>query len=174
MRLLQRSSAFLGALSAGLNRACMAAGCTLLLAMLLAVGLQVVARYVFFSPPSWTEELARYCMIWSGLLGATVAFYRREDPVLMAPLRMRSRTLRALAASVRFLAVLLFLLPLVYYSPAILQHHLLRLTDSMQVSLAGIFVIVPVFAAIILVHGLARLLARLLTGLQERFSPPGR
>jgi len=29
--------------------------------MLASVGLQVIARYIFFSPPSWTEELARYC-----------------------------------------------------------------------------------------------------------------
>ncbi|HEY7804421.1 MAG TPA: TRAP transporter small permease subunit, partial [Orrella sp.] len=32
-----------------------------------AVMLQVIARYVFQSPPPWTEELARYAMIWAGL-----------------------------------------------------------------------------------------------------------
>jgi TRAP-type C4-dicarboxylate transport system permease small subunit len=145
-----------------LNQACMLAACLLLVAMLLAVGLQVLARYVFFSPPSWTEELARYFMIWSGLLGATVAFYRREDPVLMAPPRIRSTALQWLAALVRTAAVLLFLLPLVYYSPAILQHHALRLTDSTQIQLSIIFIIVPAFAGIILVHLLARFAARLL------------
>jgi TRAP-type C4-dicarboxylate transport system permease small subunit len=162
IRLLQRSAGFLTAVSAGLNRICLLAACWLLTAMLLTVGLQVLARYVFFSPPSWTEELARYLMIWAGLLGATVAFYRREDPVLMVPPRIRSATISLLAAAVRAAAVMLFLLPLVYYSPQILEHHMLRLTDSTQINLAYIFVIVPVFAAIILFHLLARLFTRIL------------
>lgn len=161
MRPLQRIADFLAAASAGLNRACMLAACWLLTAMLLTVGLQVLARYLFFSPPSWTEELARYFMIWAGLLGATVAFYRREDPVLMAPPEIRWGSFRLLAAVVRAAAVLLFMVPLVYYSPEILGHHMLRLTDSTQINLAYVFVIVPVFAGIILLHLLARMFTRL-------------
>ena len=33
------------------------------------IAIQVVARYVFSEPPGWTEEGARYAMVWSGLLG---------------------------------------------------------------------------------------------------------
>lgn len=32
--------------------------------MVSAVFLQFVARYAFNSPPSWTEELARYCQVY--------------------------------------------------------------------------------------------------------------
>ncbi|WP_236627445.1 TRAP transporter small permease, partial [Sulfitobacter sp. HI0027] len=39
-----------------------------------AVILQVVARYVFSQPPAYTEELARYAMIWAGLIGASMSF----------------------------------------------------------------------------------------------------
>jgi TRAP-type C4-dicarboxylate transport system permease small subunit len=35
---------------------------------------QVVARYVFSSPPSWTEEVSRYLFIWVTFLGAAIAF----------------------------------------------------------------------------------------------------
>ena len=152
-----RTAAVLTELSKQLNRVCWNAAALLLTAMLLTVALQVVARYVFFSPPSWTEELARYFMIWAGLLGATVAFYRREDAVLMKQPELKSPTLRTLAACIRGLAVMIFLVPLVYFSPPILQHHGHRLTDSTQISLAWIFIIVPVFAVIILVHLLARI-----------------
>lgn len=170
MRGFDRAAEWLARISAGLNRACMLAACALLVAMLLTVGLQVLARYVFFSPPPWTEELARYFMIWSGLLGATVAFYRREDPVLMQPPGIKSRSLALLAAAVRASAVVIFLAPLVYFSPAIMGHHMLRLTDSTQLNLAYVFAVVPAFAAIILVHLLARALARIasLFRLQQR------
>src|SRR5690625_4163424 len=37
---------------------------SLLVAMFMLVILQVISRYVFNSPLPWTEELARYVMIW--------------------------------------------------------------------------------------------------------------
>ena len=39
--------------------------------MVVLIGVQVVARYVWAAPPGWTEEGARYAMVWAGLLGAT-------------------------------------------------------------------------------------------------------
>ena len=38
----------------------------------IAVFTQVVARYVFNQPPTWTEELARFCQVWIVLLAASV------------------------------------------------------------------------------------------------------
>jgi len=37
---------------------------------------QVITRYVFSSPSSFTEEIARYLLIWIGLLGAAIAYRR--------------------------------------------------------------------------------------------------
>jgi TRAP-type C4-dicarboxylate transport system permease small subunit len=47
---------------------------TLMVALVAAVSWQVISRYVFASPSSWTEEVARFLMIWVGLLGAAYAF----------------------------------------------------------------------------------------------------
>ncbi len=50
---------------------------TIVMAVLvLDVVWQVVSRYVFRNPSSWTEELATYLMIWVGMLGASVALNR--------------------------------------------------------------------------------------------------
>lgn len=38
---------------------------------------QVVARYVFDAPLTWSEELARYLFIWLSFLGAWLAWVRR-------------------------------------------------------------------------------------------------
>ena len=54
-----------------------------IIVLVAAVLLQVVARYIFQQPPPYTEELARYAMIWAGLIGASMAFKRRFDPALM-------------------------------------------------------------------------------------------
>ncbi len=148
-------------LSTGLNRACWMTASTFMLVMLAVVGLQVIARYVFFSPPSWTEELARYCMIWAGYLGATVSFYRREDPVLMGRKRAGPAPLSILYMLLRNSAVVLFMVPIVYWSPVIIRHHMTRQTESMELISGYVMLIVPLFAGIILVHVLARVTSAL-------------
>ena len=49
----------------------------LLGAMVLNVSWQVFTRFVLRQPSTYTEELARFLLIWSGLLGACVAWRRR-------------------------------------------------------------------------------------------------
>lgn len=46
----------------------------LMLALVVAVLWQVISRYVFSAPSSWTEEAARFLLIWIALLGAVYAF----------------------------------------------------------------------------------------------------
>ena len=46
----------------------------LMVALVSAVSWQVISRYGFASPSSWTEEVARFLLIWIGVLGAAWAF----------------------------------------------------------------------------------------------------
>ena len=49
----------------------------LMVALVSSVSWQVISRYIFSSPSSWTEEVARFLLIWIGVLGA--AFLWRAD-----------------------------------------------------------------------------------------------
>ena len=49
----------------------------LLAAIVLAVTWQVVSRYLLGDASGWTEELARFLLIWIGLLGGALAYQRR-------------------------------------------------------------------------------------------------
>ena len=157
MRLAFGSAArLLASFSDWLNRACWTGGVAFLVLMLLTVLFQVVARYIFFAPPAWTEELARYCMVWSGFLGVTVAFHQGADPVMITP-SVRTSGLRAFYAGLRCAAALAFVVPIVYWSPVIMSHHMLRETESMHITTAYVFMIVPLFSVVLLVHIAARL-----------------
>ena len=48
--------------------------CGLLIAMTFVVFSQVVARYIFEAPLSWSEELARFLLMWLSMLSAAYAF----------------------------------------------------------------------------------------------------
>lgn len=51
--------------------------CVLLVGMLGLVVLQVVSRYVFGTPLTWTEELARFVLVWLTFVGSGFVMARR-------------------------------------------------------------------------------------------------
>ncbi|MDI5984847.1 TRAP transporter small permease subunit [Halomonas sp. M4R5S39] len=137
-----------------------------LTAMLVFVAIQVMARYAFSAPPSWTEEMARYMMVWSGLLGATLSFKSKADPALFqAPFRGKGGLWMQLAALVRGTAVLVFLVPVVYFSlfgpgmattRGFIARQARLSADTLGFPMSWVAIAVPVCASIILVHLLAR------------------
>ncbi len=48
--------------------------------MALLVAVQVFCRYILNSSLFWSEELARYMLVWLSFLGANVAYYRNLHP----------------------------------------------------------------------------------------------
>ncbi|MCA0920896.1 TRAP transporter small permease [Pseudooceanicola nanhaiensis] len=125
-------------------------------AMLLVVLLQVVARYIFASPPFWTEELARWLMIWGGLLGATVAFHTHADPSLVTP-APESFPKMAIRAVTRAVAAWLFFLPVLNYSYPFVIRQMTRLSEGLGISTAWMTMALPVTCIIICLHGLSGL-----------------
>lgn len=146
----------LTALSRVLDRACALVSFVALHVMLLSVLLQVVARYIFNSPPAWTEELARYAMIWAAMTGAAMAYYRGADPVMR---RFDTRGLPGrmlLTRSIEAAAVLTLAAPVLYYAPGFLERHAHRITETLEWNSAAVVVIIPASFTIIVIHLAAR------------------
>jgi TRAP-type C4-dicarboxylate transport system permease small subunit len=53
-------------------------GAILMGIMVILVVYQVITRYIFSSPPPWTEELARYFMVWSTLIISAVLVFEKD------------------------------------------------------------------------------------------------
>ncbi|MGE0582776.1 MAG: TRAP transporter small permease [Steroidobacteraceae bacterium] len=154
---MRRFSAALTALSAALDRACVALALAAFMVMLLAILLQVVARYVFAMPPTWTDELARYAMIWGAMPGAAMSYARGVDPVLKR-LDCTGRPGRALAIqAIEGVAMLVFILPVLWYTPGFLARHAHRITESLELNSAVVVSIIPASLVVVLVHMAARL-----------------
>ncbi|MCG8354567.1 MAG: TRAP transporter small permease [Kiloniellales bacterium] len=68
----------LGALLGILDRWFEETACAVLISVMGAmIFLQVIMRYVFSHPLSWTDEVAVYCMVWSVYLGGSLAVRER-------------------------------------------------------------------------------------------------
>ncbi|GLQ04891.1 TRAP transporter small permease [Sneathiella chinensis] len=134
--------------------------------MVLFVLIQVVARYIFASPPPWTEEAARYAMIWLGLLGATISFKTKLDPALVSFSSEKLSVLNAVAGLLRSLSVVIFLLPIFWHSFVGLNLNLQRgflfrhwhlEAHTFDMSTFWIALAVPIFALAVILHGISRL-----------------
>ena len=134
--------------------------------MFLTVMIQIIARYVFSSPPIWTEDVARYAMVWTGLLGATLSFKTRADAVLMdSVFPKRPHTLALCAEAIQSAAVLTFVLPVLYFcfvglKGGFAKGYLARQSgltaDTLGIPMSWISVSVPLAMIIILIHLAAR------------------
>ena len=130
------------------------------IALLVLVVFQVVTRYVLHNAPVWTEEVARYCMVWGGLLGATVAFKEGSDPFLVPPPTKGNPLWLSGARILRAMATVAFLGPILYHSDKFLLRTWQRSTEALGIPTAFITIAVPLAVAIIFFHLLAQLLGR--------------
>ena len=152
-RILARSSEYL-------DLGCQWAATGFFGALLMLVVFQVVTRYILHNAPVWTEELARYCMVWGGLLGATVAFKEGSDPCLVPPPTQGNRLWVSAARILRAIATVAFLGPILYHSDKFLLRTWQRTTETLGVPTAFVTVAVPLAVAVIFFHLLAQLLGK--------------
>ena len=129
-------------------------------ALLFLVIFQVVTRYILQNAPVWTEEVARYCMVWGGLLGATVAFKEGSDPFLLPPPTKGNPAWVFGARILRAMATVAFLGPILYHSDRFLLRTWQRTTEALGIPTAFVTVAVPIAVVIIFFHLLAQLLGR--------------
>ena len=130
---------------------------TLAAVMVLAVLWQVATRYLLRDPSSVTEELARFGLVWLGLLGASYGFGQRAH--LAIELIPRTRLLELIvAASVAAFAILVLVvggLRLVYATLAVGQT-----SAALQIERGYVYLALPLSGALILFYTLEAALAR--------------
>lgn len=157
---------FILSLSAALHAVARRAAVFTVCGMFVTVMIQVVARYGFSSPPVWTEDVARYMMVWTGLLGATLSFKTRADAVLMPSVfPSRPHLLGLMAEGIQSAAVVVFIAPVVYFcfiglrggfAKGYLARQAGLTADTLGIPMVWIAVIVPIAMIVILIHLAAR------------------
>ncbi|MGC0252064.1 TRAP transporter small permease [Pseudactinotalea sp. Z1748] len=79
----------------------------LLTALLVLIGIQVFTRYVLNSPFVWTEELARFVLIWFAFMSAAFVMARRRHiTVLLYSARSSGRVIAAIDAFAYFVVLM--------------------------------------------------------------------
>lgn len=135
--------------------------CVLMAGMVINVLWQVFTRFVLRHPSSFTEELARYMMIWVGLLGSAYASGKKSHlalDLITAHLQgARKRTSELIIHSV----VLLFALGVLVFGGGRLvwiQLSLGQQSAALQWKLGYVYLAVPLAGAFIVFYSIVALL----------------
>ena len=118
---------------------------------------QVFTRFVLRSPSSFTEELARYLLIWVGLLGASYATGQQQHlAVDLLPQKLKGQRRAYLELFIQACIFLFALLVLVIGGGRLVwvSLYLGQTSAALQVPLGYVYVVVPISGLLIMIYAL--------------------
>ncbi|OYU92493.1 MAG: C4-dicarboxylate ABC transporter permease [Burkholderiales bacterium PBB5] len=122
-----------------------------LLAIISVLGLwQVLARFVFSQPSTWTEESMRRLLIWMVMLGVVVAFRRGALVSVDLMLRVSRGWWQQVVRWLITLTALAYLSVLVWFGINLVTRVRFQTFASMELSMGWAYAALPVGAALAL------------------------
>jgi len=140
-----------------------------LAAMAVVVFLQVIFRYVLNFPLFWTEEFARYCLVWASLLGSAVAVKRGQHIAVTIVLERVPAGFRRVMKMITLISVIVILAIILWGGIQLVAITRAQISPALRVSMSVPYLAVPVGAALMLLHTLGFLYETIFT--KNRISP---
>ena len=122
--------------------------------MVLNVTWQVVSRYVFQSPSSFTDELSRYMLIWVGMLGAAYVAGKNEHlaiDILLTKLEEKAQNKLMILINICILIFALVVMLIGGSNLVYLTFILEQKSAVLQIPLAYIYGIIP-FSGLLVIY----------------------
>lgn len=131
--------------------------------MVLNVLWQVCSRFLLGSPSSFTDELARFLLIWIGILGAAyVSGKNMHVAINVLPTKFSKQTQYRLKSVVRILVASFCLLVLVIggsrlvYITHVLEQH----SPALQLPLSAVYIVIPISGLLIIYYQISEVLKK--------------
>ncbi|MBL6449272.1 TRAP transporter small permease [Fulvivirga sp. 29W222] len=125
--------------------------------MVINVLWQVFSRYLMDSPSSFTDELARYLMIWVGILGAAYVSGKQGHVAIDVLLRkLNAAQQKRLRIFIDLLVSLFSLCALVIGGGRLvyITYVLEQYSPAMQLPLAAVYAVIPISGILIIYYKL--------------------
>lgn len=129
--------------------------------MVLAVLWQVFSRYVLNAPSSFTEEIARYLLIWIGVLGAAYAAGQQQHLAIdILPPRLNPKNRIKLRIVINLLVILFCVLVLIIGGGNLVyvNYSLGQSSAALNVPLGFVYAIIPISGILVIVYKVNELL----------------
>lgn len=132
-------------------------------ALIAVITLQIISR-VFFTAVGWTEEVARFLLVWITFLGATLAYQRGRHIAVTFVVEALPRPLRRLARLLAVLVALGFMVALIVIGYRYMQVQSFQKSASLRLSMTYVYAVIPLSAALMAWYALIDLIALIVEG----------
>jgi len=136
-----------------INRSILSISSFALVLLVVTVTWQVFSRYVLNNPSSWTGELARYTMVWLGLLGASYLFGSKGHlAITLLDSYLKGKAHIALHLLINTISCVFVYLAMFKGGLGLMARTSQQLTPSLQLSMSTVYSILPISAVIIFIY----------------------
>ncbi|MEL6720124.1 MAG: TRAP transporter small permease, partial [Bacteroidota bacterium] len=121
----------------------------------------VITRYAFGSQASWTEELARFLLIWIGILGAAYASGRKMHlsiDLLKPSLEPKKQRRLSLFINTLVIAFVLAVMVIGGFRLMYITQTLGQLSPALRIPISFIYAIVPISGLLIIYYKINEML----------------
>ncbi len=116
------------------------------------VAVQVFSRYVLNHSLFWSEELARYLLVWLTFLGASVAYRRNLHPGIdIVVVRIPVSFQRGISIFIHLVSMILFGI-MIFYGAQFSYFVRLQISPAMDLPKWIVFCIIPLSGLIFMIH----------------------
>lgn len=114
----------------------------------------VFFRYFLNNPLSWVLPISRIILVWTGLLGISIAFKEGEHVALKGFVSKLPVVIKKVILVLGYVLIMIYLFILVWkgFPIALQSTQLIMISEKLQISLSWSMMAVPVSAAINLIH----------------------
>ena len=134
--------------------------CSLILCvMVLDVSWQVFSRYVLNDPSSFSDEVARFLMIWLALLGGAYLFGARGHLAVTMLIDRFSPNLKLLVILLSYVLVIVFAgFTLIYGGYNLVLRTIKQVSPAVQIPMGYVYLILPISGVLIILYVVLNLL----------------
>lgn len=141
----------------------------LMTVMVLNVLWQVFSRYLLQNPSSFTDELARYLLIWLGLLGASYGVSKKIHLAIELFAARLSPRQRLISDLFIYAVIFIFALFVMVIGGIRLMHITLvlnQISAALQIKIGYVYSVIPISGALMLFYAIA-LMAEAVRGTEK-------
>lgn len=126
--------------------------------MCLVVCYQVITRFIFHDPPAWTEEVARYCMVYIAMLGSGVAIRSGGHmSLVMFTDKIKNRKIRKAIFVISCLSCAAFAVYLIIYGCVYVKLGFMKAAASIPIKMGVVYPAIPIGGVVLLSNTLENL-----------------
>lgn len=138
-----------------------------MLVMLAVMVYQVILRYIFHASNIWSEELARYLMCYSVLLGAVIAIRKGSHLQVDVLLNLLKPRARHIAVVICTLAGMIFLGYFFSYGLDLCQSTMKSISAGTGIPMGYVYACLPIGAALMILASVEVILRELVAFTEE-------